>query len=115
VVIETAILPERYRDPKPIARGGMGAVYCATDTMLDRTVAVKVLEERYAADDEIRGRFLREARAAARLSGDANAVTIYDVGEWHGRPFIVMEYLAGGSLAGDRAPRRQAGEPAARP
>ena len=49
----------------------MGAVYCATDTMLDRTVAVKVLEERYAAHDEtLCRRFLREARAAARLSGD---------------------------------------------
>jgi serine/threonine-protein kinase len=99
VPLGTAVLPERYRDPKLVAHGGMGAVYCAVDALLDRTVAVKVLDGRYAADAEIRGRFLREARAAARLSGDANAVTIYDVGEWEGRPFIVMEYVAGGSLA----------------
>src|SRR5436305_5204467 len=91
-------LPGRYRDPKPIARGGMGEVYCATDTMLGRPVALKLLAERYAVDPVIRKRFRREALAAARLSGEANIVTIYDVDESGGRPFIVMEYVPGGSL-----------------
>jgi eukaryotic-like serine/threonine-protein kinase len=61
-------------------------------------VAVKVLAERYAEDEAIRERFTREALAAARLSGEPNTVTIFDVGEWNDQPFIVMEYLAGGSL-----------------
>jgi tetratricopeptide (TPR) repeat protein len=60
---------------------------------------VKVLADAYAADESIRQRFTREAHAAARLSGTANVVTIFDVGEWESRPFFVMEYLEGGSLA----------------
>jgi tetratricopeptide (TPR) repeat protein len=77
----------------------MGDVYRAEDTVLDRTVAVKILAERYTADSEIQQRFRREARAGARLSGDAHTVTVFDVGEWYGRAFIVMEYLGGGTLA----------------
>jgi serine/threonine-protein kinase len=99
MAIGTEILPGRYRDPRRIARGGMGEVYCAVDTLLGRPVAIKLLAERYAANTEIRRRFTREALAAARLSGEPSIVTIYDVGEVHGRPFIVMEYLAEGSLA----------------
>ena len=70
----------------------------AVDEMLERKVAVKVLTERYAADEEIRRRFTREALAAARLSAQRHVVTIYDVGEHAGQPFIVMAYMAGGSL-----------------
>jgi hypothetical protein len=77
----------------------MGEVYRAHDAVLDRTVAVKALDERYAADDEIRRRFRREGQAGARLSGLPFTVTTFDVGEWQGRPFIVMEYLGGGTLA----------------
>jgi eukaryotic-like serine/threonine-protein kinase len=95
---ETDILPPRYRNPKRIGRGGMGEIYHATDRSLGRPVAVKVLADRFAEDDAVRNRFTREALAAARLSGDPNTVTIFDVGEWNERPFIVMEYLAGGSL-----------------
>ncbi|HZG36464.1 MAG TPA: serine/threonine-protein kinase, partial [Gaiellaceae bacterium] len=87
-------LPERYRDPELIARGGMGAVYRAEDTVLDRVVAIKVLSEPYADDDSTRRRFTREALAAARLSNAPSTVTIFDVGEHEGRPYIVMEYLA---------------------
>jgi serine/threonine-protein kinase len=76
----------------------MGEIYRAEDETLGRTVAVKMLAERYASDDSVRGRFTREALAAARLSGEPNTVTIYDVGEWQERPFIVMEHLEGGSL-----------------
>jgi len=105
-------LPERYHDPRLIAHGGMGDVYCAVDTVLGRPVAIKLLALRYAADAEIRKRFTREALAAARLSGDPNIVTIYDVGESDGRPFIVMEYVPDGSL--DDVLRREGAQPPAR-
>jgi serine/threonine protein kinase len=101
----TDILPPRYRDPQRIARGGMGEIYHATDTMLGRPVAIKLLAEAYAEDESIRQRFTREALAAARLSGEPNTVTIFDVGEWRERPFIVMEYLPGGTL--DEVARRE--------
>ena len=96
--VDTDILPPRYRSPKRIALGGMGEVYRATDAVLGRAVAVKLLAERYSRDDAVRGRFTREALAAARLSGEPNIVTVFDVGEHAERPFIVMEYLGGGSL-----------------
>src|SRR5438067_6978543 len=96
--VSTAILPRRYHAPRRIAVGGMGDVYCATDETLGRTVAIKVLAERYAEDESVRARFRREALAAARLSGNPNIVTIFDVGEYQERPMIVMEYLNGGSL-----------------
>jgi serine/threonine protein kinase len=96
--VDTDILPPRYRSPKRIARGGMGEVYRATDSTLGRAVAVKLLAERYSRDDGIRQRFTREALAAARLSGEPHIVTVFDVGEHAERPFIVMEYLGGGSL-----------------
>ena len=92
------LLPPRYRDVRLIAHGGMGDIYRATDQELGRDVAVKVLSDRFAADESSRGRFRREALAAARLSGTPNIVTIFDVGEHRGRPLIVMEYLPGGSL-----------------
>jgi eukaryotic-like serine/threonine-protein kinase len=76
----------------------MGDIFRATDSALHRDVAVKVLADRYAQDLAVRERFTREALAAARLSGRPNIVTIYDVGEHNGRPYIVMEHLSGGSL-----------------
>jgi eukaryotic-like serine/threonine-protein kinase len=98
VAVKTDILPPRYRGPVRIGHGAMGDIYRATDETLGRDVAIKVLAERYAQDTSVRHRFTREALAAARLSGQPNAVTIFDVGEWGGRPFIVMEHLPGGSL-----------------
>jgi tetratricopeptide (TPR) repeat protein len=76
-------------------------VWCARDNALRRNVAIKLLAERFADDDDANARFLREARAAARLSGHPNVVMIYDVGEAaaDGRAFIVMEFLAGGTVA----------------
>jgi eukaryotic-like serine/threonine-protein kinase len=91
-------LPPRYTDVEHIARGGMGDVYRATDTLLGRTVAVKLLAERYAGDDDVRRRFKNEALAAARLSAAPFTVTIFDVGETDEQSFIVMEFLEGGSL-----------------
>jgi tRNA A-37 threonylcarbamoyl transferase component Bud32 len=95
---EDTHLPARYREPELLARGGMADVYRATDEELGRAVAVKVLSDRYAEDESLRRRFSREALAAARLSGDPHIVTIFDVVEHRGRPMIVMELLAGGSL-----------------
>jgi eukaryotic-like serine/threonine-protein kinase len=98
VAVPMVSLPRRYEDVQHLARGGMGDVYSATDTALGRRVAVKVLAERYAANEDIRRRFRNEGLAAARLSGAPFTVTIFDVGEAEGRPFIVMELLEGGSL-----------------
>jgi serine/threonine protein kinase len=97
-------LPSRYSRVEKVATGGMGEIYVAHDDVLGRKVAIKLLAERYARDEAIRRRFTREALAAARLSGHPHIVTIFDVGDAGGRPFIVMEYLAGGTLA-DRARR----------
>jgi eukaryotic-like serine/threonine-protein kinase len=96
--VTTDILPPRYRDAERIGQGGMGDIYRATDSVLGRDVAVKILADRYAQDKPVRERFTREALAAARLSGEPNIVTIFDVGEHNGRPYIVMEHLGGGSL-----------------
>ena len=92
-------LPERYARPARIATGGMGEIYVAEDTTLGRRVAIKLLSAHFARDEAVRARFTREALAAARLSGHPHIVTIFDVGEAEGRPFIVMEYLAGGTVA----------------
>ncbi|HSB38595.1 MAG TPA: protein kinase [Gaiellaceae bacterium] len=108
----TELLPPRYHSPRRAGRGAMGDIYVATDELLGREVAVKVLAERYAADQGIRQRFKREALAAARISGDPGAITIFDVGEWEHRPFIVMEYLAGGSL--EQRLRREGAQPPSR-
>ena len=107
----TDLLPDRYAGAQPVGRGGMGEIYRATDTMLGRAVAIKVLDERYARDESVRARFTREALAVARLSGNPHIVTIYDVGESGGRPFIVMEYLGGGSL--EQRLREQGAQPPA--
>ena len=112
MTIQTDLLPSRYRQPEPIGRGGTGDIYRATDATLGRSVAIKVLGTRYAADEAMRRRFTREALAAARLSGEPNTVTIYDVGECHERPYLVMEYLSGGSLAD--LLRREGAQPADR-
>jgi serine/threonine-protein kinase len=93
-------LPSRYAKPELLAYGGMAEVYRATDESLGRKVAVKVLSERYASDDELHARFLREARTAASLSGEPNVIVIHDVGETRRNlPFIVMELVPGGTVA----------------
>ena len=91
----TLALPARYRGTELIASGGMADVYAATDDTLDRRVAIKILNERFAGDPEIRARFTREARIAARLSTEPNVITIFDVADVAGQPAIVMEFLAG--------------------
>jgi eukaryotic-like serine/threonine-protein kinase len=88
----------RYALERPLGRGGMAEVMLARDTALDRDVAVKLLAERVRGDRDLRERFLREGRFAARLS-HPNVVGVYDSGEEDGRPYIVMECVDGASLA----------------
>jgi serine/threonine-protein kinase len=92
-------LPARYRVVRHIANGGMASVWAAHDELLGRLVAVKVLSPAYAQDERANRRFLREARAGARLSECRHVVTVYDIGEHEGQPFMVMEHFAGGTLA----------------
>jgi serine/threonine-protein kinase len=92
-------LPARYRVVRHIANGGMASVWAAEDELLGRLVAVKVLSPAYAQDERAKRRFLREARAGARLSDCRHVVTVYDIGEHDGRPFMVMEHVAGGTVA----------------
>jgi serine/threonine-protein kinase len=86
-----------YRIIREIARGGMAIVYLAYQPALDRQVAIKVLASQLLDDNQFTERFRREARAVARL-GHPNILTIHDYGEAEGLHFIVMEYVAGGSL-----------------
>jgi eukaryotic-like serine/threonine-protein kinase len=88
------LLDRRYLVGARIARGGMATVYEATDLRLERTVAVKVMPHALADDEEFSTRFVREARAAARLS-HPNVVTVYDQGDDDGILFLAMEYVAG--------------------
>ncbi|GAC1420665.1 MAG: serine/threonine-protein kinase [Actinomycetota bacterium] len=93
------VLGGRYElTGQAIAHGGMGSVYPATDCVLNREVAVKILSEAASADEGARRRFTREAHSAARIS-HPNAVAVFDAGEQDGRPFIVMERLSGKTLA----------------
>ena len=89
----------RYRIVGELGRGAMGAVYRALDPLIDREVAIKTLLPNLPQEvvDEVRERFIREARSAGRLS-HPNIVTIYDVGEQDGIAYIAMELLKGHSL-----------------
>jgi len=96
---------ERYELQDRLGHGGMATVYSARDLKLDREVAIKLLADNFAGDDEVRRRFSREARLAAKLD-HPNIVQVFDVGEDDGRPFIVMEQVEGGTL-GDRLDGRR--------
>ena len=93
-----ARLKDRYRLDGLLGRGGMASVWLATDEVLDRPVAVKVLSDAIASDPEYVARFRREARVAASIS-HPNLAGIYDFAERSERPFLVMEHVAGGTLA----------------
>ena len=87
-----------YEILSPIGAGGMGEVYKARDSRLDRTVAIKVLPEHVASDPDLKQRFEREAKTISSLN-HPHICTLYDVGEHEGTSFLVMEYLEGDTLA----------------
>ena len=91
------LLDARYAVHHRLARGGMASVYLATDTRLDRRVAVKIMHPGLADDPEFVARFNREARAAAGLN-HPDIVAVYDQGTDDGHPFLVMEYVPGATL-----------------
>ncbi len=92
-----SLFAARYRIARKLGGGGMADVYLAEDQELGRRVAIKILHERYANDDQFVERFRREATHAAGLS-HPNIVSIYDRGETNGSYFIVMEYVEGRTL-----------------
>ncbi|MGZ8612320.1 MAG: Stk1 family PASTA domain-containing Ser/Thr kinase [Actinomycetota bacterium] len=92
------ILGGRYRVERELGRGGMAKVYLGKDTVLGRTVAVKILAPQFADDPNFVTRFRREAQAAARISNQ-NLVSVFDTGSDDGVHFIVMEYVEGRTLA----------------
>ena len=86
-----------YEIIAPLGAGGMGEVYQARDTRLDRTVAIKVLNSALVASPNLRSRFEREAKTISQLN-HPNICTLYDVGHEHGTDYLVMEFLQGESL-----------------
>lgn len=88
---------DRYKIVGELGAGGMAVVYRAIDTMLDRSVAIKVIRTEEASREKFVRRFLREAKTLANLS-HSNIVKVLDYGEHEGDPYLVMEYIAGGAL-----------------
>src|ERR1041384_3343603 len=104
-----------YEIVEKLGEGGMGVVYKARDTKLDRPVAIKFLPPHLSASQENKARFMQEARATAALN-HSNILNVYDIDEQDGRMFFVMEYIEGKTLkshiaslkAGEGSPVRQA-------
>src|SRR5450759_4900524 len=87
-----------YEIQSPVGAGGMGEVYRARDTRLERSVAIKILPSHLSSNPEAKQRFEREARAISSLN-HPNICTLHDVGHQDGVDFLVMEYLEGETLA----------------
>ncbi|HUV29956.1 MAG TPA: protein kinase [Acidobacteriota bacterium] len=97
IALTSGAVVSHYKIIEKIGAGGMGEVYLAEDTRLKRQVALKFLQAQFAANQEMKARFTREAQAAATLK-HPNIVTIYEVSEYQGRPFFAMECCEGQSL-----------------
>src|SRR5580698_9964366 len=87
-----------YEIQSALGAGGMGEVYRARDTRLERTVAIKILPEHLSSNSELRARFEREARAVSSLN-HPHICHLYDIGSQDGTAYLVMEYLEGETLA----------------
>jgi len=94
-----------YEIVAPLGAGGMGEVYRARDTRLDRIVALKVLPALLAKDADHEARFEREARVIARLS-HPNVLALFDVGQENGVRFLIMELVDGGPVSGPMPAKR---------
>ncbi|MCK5127237.1 MAG: protein kinase [candidate division Zixibacteria bacterium] len=99
IILTKGTMVSHYQIIEKIGAGGMGEVYLAEDTALKRKVALKFLPSHLCRDNDCRERFKREAQAVAKLN-HPNIVTIHEVGENQGRPYFVMEHVAGQSLKG---------------
>ena len=97
VILANDTMVSHYRIVEKIGAGGMGEIYLAEDTSLHRKVALKFLPSHFVASDDVRTRFNREAQAVAQLN-HPNIIHIYEVSDYHGRPYFVMEYIEGKSL-----------------
>ncbi|MCA1850541.1 MAG: protein kinase [Acidobacteria bacterium] len=86
-----------YRIVSKIGAGGMGEVYLAEDTKLDRKVAIKFLNEEFSRDTDKLNRFIQEAKAASALN-HPNILTVYEIGEVDGKNYIATEFIAGRTL-----------------
>ncbi len=98
IVLTEGTLIGNYRIVRKIGAGGMGEVYLAEDTQLQRKIAIKTLSPLLMADDDGKARFRREALAAAALN-HPNIITVHEIGQFQGRLFIAMEYVEGESLS----------------
>jgi serine/threonine protein kinase/Tfp pilus assembly protein PilF len=98
-VLTAGTTVSHYKIVSKIGSGGMGEVYLAEDTELKRQVALKFLPHQFVFDDNAKARFKREAQAVAKLN-HPNVVTVHEVSEFGGRPFIVMEHV-GDQILGD--------------
>src|SRR6266581_2625345 len=96
--MSATLISDRYQLGDRLGSGGMSSVYRATDRVLERTVAVKILAEHLSDDEKFVARFRREALAVAKLI-HPNIVQVYDTGVDEGRHYIVMEYVEGRSGA----------------
>lgn len=94
---ENAVIAEKYRIDRILGRGGMGAVFAATHLVTGKRVAIKWMLPSIASQNDAAARFLRESQAAGRIN-HPNVVDIYDIGEYSGSPFLVMELLEGEPL-----------------
>jgi serine/threonine-protein kinase len=88
----------KYDVEERVGEGAMGVVYRAVDPVLKRRVAIKVMSDAFAQNDDLRERFLREAQAAGSLQ-HPNVITIYDFGDVDGHPYIAMEFVEGQDVA----------------
>jgi serine/threonine protein kinase len=94
----TGVTIDRYKILNELGRGGMAVVYRALDTMLDRKVAIKIILPESSSKEKSLKRFNREAKTLANLS-HSNIVKVLDYGEFEGSPYLIMEYIAGGTLS----------------
>jgi len=97
VPLTKGTLVSHYRIIEKIGAGGMGEVYLAEDTKLNRRIALKFLPSHLASDEDLRRRFTREAQAAAKLD-HPNIVPVHEVSEYYGQPYIAMAHIEGESL-----------------
>src|SRR5262245_22035198 len=96
-VLQPGAVFEGLRIVRTLGRGGMGVVYEAVDVALERTVALKVMASEVGQNADFLARFRREAKAGAKVS-HPNVAVVHRWGEAHGRPYVVLELLPGGSL-----------------